>query len=308
MKKYLHLLWLLPICFSCSWTESLSDDKSNEQTTKNAKFFHYDSLTIPAFFQQMASNHLIDYFSMDSSTYLTFCNSNALRSSDSTNLSKYFTIKILHDLFSAKSASNGSRGEILNIPYLWHWVEPNPRHTIYFTKNNKLLKDIKPPVEFSKYNSYADIDRTPFLFLSDLVNPTPKYYSESGDTFATFGWCSEREMAFVALLHTMNYEGKVEAVGNHSWSEFIVSMKQASGGSQDFIVKVDNTFNVVNWTIITKNALQSWRKKVGKSNFEIWYNQKAKSTIELNKIKNHLVAKAAMESIENRLVNYINSK
>lgn len=74
------------------------------------------------------------------------------------------------------------------------------------------------------------------------------------------------------------------------------------------IVKVDNTFNVVNWTIITKNALQSWRKKVGKSNFEIWYNQKAKSTIELNKIKNHLVAKAAMESIENRLVNYINSK
>jgi hypothetical protein len=33
------------------------------------------------------------------------------------NIKKFYTLQIIHKLFTSKSAKNGSRGEILNIPY-----------------------------------------------------------------------------------------------------------------------------------------------------------------------------------------------
>ena len=78
------------------------------------------------------------------------------------------------------------------------------------------MKDTKSHNDFLKYRSYDDIDRTPYLFLSDIVDKDLKYYSESCDTFSTFGWCSEREMAFVALITLLDFEAKVVSEGNHS--------------------------------------------------------------------------------------------
>jgi hypothetical protein len=227
---------------------------------------------------------------------------------DSSNLEKFFTINILHQLFTSQTASNCSTGEILNIPYQWHWIQPNPRYDIYFTSNKKLLKDTKPPKEFSKYNSYADIDRTPYLFLSDFVYPELKYYSLSCGTFSTFGWCSEREMAFVALTKLLGYQGKVIAEGNHSWSEFIIPLELNNGEFQNFRVSVDNTFNSIDWTQIESQEIPKWKEYLGDSNLARWYNQKAKSKTELRNIENHLVSNKSMLRIENKLVMYLNRK
>lgn len=294
-----------------SCNQSCSDEKNDNINQNNkpdfkVQVFKYDSLTIPNFFKTLIENHSDDFFQIDSSNFNALFNSNDIASTDTQNINKYFTIKILHDLFTSQTASNCSHGEILNIPYLWHWTNPNPRHEIYFVQSKQLLFETQAPREFSTYNSYADIDRTPYLFLSDLVHDGPKYYSNACDTFSTFGWCSEREMAFVALTNLLNIDGKVIAERNHSWSEFIIPLKFINGQFQNFKVKVDNTFNAVEWTTIDNTELITWRKY--NATLAKWYNQKAKDAIELGKIRNHLASNSAMKSIEMKLVNYLEKK
>ena len=230
---------------SCAENKISVEEESSLQGKTMAfkvKSYKYNASTIPQFFLRLVQNHLVDFKRIENKVYQEHCQSNAIVNKDSTNIHHYFTLKILHDIFTSNSAVNCSKGEILNIPYQWHWVEQNPRHEIVFLENNTLLKDTNPPKNFSRYNSYADIDRTPYLYLSDLSLSTPKYYSKSCDTFSTFGWCSEREMAFVCLLELLGYSGKVVTEGNHSWSEFLVSMKINSNSAQQFLFTVDNTF------------------------------------------------------------------
>ena len=272
------------------------------------KTFHYDSLTIHLFFNALINNHLNDFYTIDSAEFNQFCRTNNINNTDSSNIAAYFTIKILHELFTCQMAYDCSKGEILNIPYQWHWITPNPRYAIVFASNQTLLKDTPPPDEFSRYNSYADIDRTPYLFLSDLVSPELKYYSTSCDTFSTFGWCSEREMAFTALVNLLEFNGKVVAEGNHSWSELVIPMKLNTGNIQTFKVIVDNTFNGFNWSIITLNNIPNWEKDFGDSSLAGWYNRKANSTDELNKIRNHRVSSQAMSRIETKIVAYLEKK
>lgn len=302
-KFSILLLSCLILGFSCTSNPS----SQSEKAPVNATLYEYQEMTIPAFFTRLVENHLEDYYALNQEEYARFCKQNNLAISDSLNKHNYFTIKALQTLFTSKSASNCSKGDVLNIPYYWHWTEPNPRHKIHFTSNNKLLADTKPSGAFSKYNSYADIDRTPFLFLSDMVASKPKYYSETCDTFYTFGWCSEREMAFVALTNLLGFNGKVVAEGNHSWSEFIIDMKTKSNEEVYFKLKVDNTFNHSLWTKIRQDEIAGWYKYQGTSNLANWYNQKANSTTELLKIKEHIASKSAIQHIELKLVDYLNS-
>jgi hypothetical protein len=267
--------------------------------------FNYDTLTIPSFFTQLIENHIDDFYEIDSNSYIDFCVKLDL---DNKVRNDYYSIVILHQIFTSKSAINCSKGNILNIPYQWHWVNPNPRHKIYFTKTNHLLKDEKPPKEFSKYNSFADIDRTPYLYLSDLIDPEIKYYSKSCDSFSTFGWCSEREMAFVALTKLLKFESKVVAEGNHSWTELLLPLKTKTGTELLVKLKVDNTFDVIKWAVIKDSEVDAWRKYFGNTKLSNWYNQKAKSETELAKIKSHLVSAKAANRIENAVVKYLNSE
>ncbi|MDY0389145.1 MAG: hypothetical protein RBT65_18905 [Methanolobus sp.] len=310
MKNTITILVLSIILNSCGHSETRTESVSenSEKTYYKVEKYHYDSLTIPIFFKTLIKNHTKDFFLIDSLEFNQFCLENNLAINDSSNIVKYFTISILHEIFTCQTASNCSRGEILNIPYQWHWTVPNPRHEIYFTNSKRLLKDIKPPKEFSKYNSYADIDRTPYLFLGDLVNSEFKYYSASCDTFSTFGWCSEREMAFVALTALLDYKGKVVAEGNHSWSEFLIPLKLITGEIQNFRVNVDNTFNSVQWTKIKQQEISEWEKYFGNTSLSVWYNQKAKSISDLRNIENHLVPNKSMSRIEHEVVEFLDIK
>lgn len=309
MEKIITILLLLFILNSCgksSQPKSNNRFDSEGKTIYKVETYHYDSLTIPLFFRSLSRNHINDFVIIDSLKFKEFCVANKVDPVDSSNVVKFYTLKLLHKLFTSQTASDCSKGEILNIPYQWHWVQPNPRDEIYFAHNNTLLKDTEPPNEFSKYNSYADIDRTPYLFLSDMVYPELKYYSKSCDNpFSTFGWCSEREMAFIALTTLLQYEGKVVAEGNHSWSEFIIPMKLNDGELQNFKVSVDNTFNSIDWSTINQLKISKWKESLGDSELPKWYNQKAKSETELNKIMSHLVSNKSMLRIENKLVLYL---
>ncbi|MBP9210490.1 MAG: hypothetical protein KBF37_09245 [Saprospiraceae bacterium] len=309
----IHCLLISLACFashSCIQNSKSAKDEfehQNKITKFDAGHFKYDSLTIPKFFQSLIENHLNDFFLIDSSAFYRLCNKNDLVRTDSINITRFFTIKLLHHLFTCNSASNCSVGEILDIPYYWHWITPNPRYEIKFVRSSQSLSSTKASVEFPNYRSFADVDRTPYLFLRDLVEEMPKYFSAACDTFSTFGWCSEREMAFVALAKLLNIDGKVVAEGNHSWSEFCVPMKSPDG-TLHFIVKVDNTFNMFDWAIIEEPEIEDWKNHFGNSERAKWYNQKAHSNNELNRISSHLVSSVAAQRIENKVVKFLNKK
>jgi len=213
------------ISFSCRENSTTHSKNINKVKYDHlVKISNYSVNTIPTFFDAVVGEHLKELKIIDSSLFRQFCISNNLELENSQNAKRFYTISFLHKFFTCQNASNGSRGGIINIPYYWHWVTPNPRYEIFLNNSNKKLSEVRPPEEFSKYKSFADIDRTPYLFLSELFLDSPKYYSSLCDTFSTFGWCSEREMAFVSLLDILGYKGKVIAENNHSWSEFIIPM------------------------------------------------------------------------------------
>ena len=79
------------------------------------------------------------------------------------------------------------------IPYFLNWCGDCARPNIIDTHTMKRLGDSKT------------VDRTPDIFLSDWVRDA-KRYNYGNQKFRTFGWCSEYEMSFCAILKAMGYE------------------------------------------------------------------------------------------------------
>ena len=309
--KIITALFFLMMAFSCEGLirpEVVPRSLNAEASPKVVQLPSIDSLTIPAFFKALIGEHREDFYRLDSTRYLSFCAEHQVIATDTSNRSPYWGLYILHKIFTAESASNCSKGEILDIPYMWHWVEPNPRHAIYTTNDNRLLKNSRPPKEFARYQSMADVDRTPYLFLSDLVAAAPKYYTEECDTFSTFGWCSEREMAFVALSKLLGFRGKVVAEGIHSWSEFILPMRLVSGKTQHFKIAIDNTFDSFHIERIDSKDIPQWERYLGDVQQRHWYNNQATSSAELNRIKKHRVPIRAMSRIKKAVGQYVDKK
>lgn len=305
MKKILFLLLVTCVAYSLLTSCELQNNK--QQVTKSAKgitYNQYQNLSITQFFEQLAQNHYSKLHQRDKDFWSSSGQTKNIDINDSENIKTIFKLKILHKLFTSSGASNGAKGAILNIPYFWHWTNPNPRHQIKWVPTNQLLTDIKPNKTFSKYKSIADIDRTPYLFLADLVKDKPQYYHNKCDTFATFGWCSEREMAFVCLTELLGYRGKVVASGNHSWSEFIVKLKNNQGQMLDFCVTIDNTFGYFNILTIKKSAIGEWNNYFGNAPLSKWYNDKAHSKEEQQNIKKCIVATQTATKIEQAIFLY----
>jgi hypothetical protein len=297
--KGLGLICILFPLLACWQTKETAEETGFDVLEPEIVQHNYDSVSCPQFFSQLIQNHYRDFYQKDSNTYLEFCKNNGFKSSDSLVQNRYYTISIIHALLTSKGAANGSWGEILNIPYLWHWVKPNPRHQIFLTANNQNLSTVKPPTELKKYASFADIDRTPSLFFKDLFEEVPKYCIES-DTFSTFGWCSEREMAYVCLMELLGFQGKVIAKGNHSWSEFTVSFPNGKMTPVLLNVKVDNTFDQVEWGIVLSDVSVKSNGGLG-----YWYNQKAHDASEKKYLNSLMVPPMASNSIEKSLCKFL---
>lgn len=311
MNKLLIISFLFSLLLSgCSSPEAETDDAIMLETVVVKPFqqptFEYDSLTIPEFLKQLVFNHTDGYILHDTS-FKDICLYHFIDSKDSANQQIYYSFEILHDLFTSQSCFDCSTGEILKIPYYWHWIAPNPRHEIYFEETGVLLSETAPPKEFGKYNSYADIDRTPYLFLSDMFSDTAKYYSKCGP-FKSFGWCSEREMAFVCLNRLYGYEGKVVTSGAHSWSEFVVEMKSADGNMLKVHITVDNTFDNTDWKTISDAEYAKWKTELGEHRLSKWYNEMSRSEKESERVKNHIISNKVMTEVDAKLTTFITER
>ncbi len=265
----------------------------------------YSSTSISIFFKQIIENHWKDYAKIDT-TYNSFCENYDLIKNQ-INAKKFYTLKILNEFFTSKTSSDGSIGKILLIPYFWHWVNPNPRHEITLTKTNQKLNAILPPLEFKRYKSYADIDRTPFLFLSELFDEEPKYKHELLEkSFTTFGWCSEREMAFVALIEILGFKAKVITNNGHTWTETLVDFSNNHQKNTKIKIKIDNTYHKFEWSMINDTQAKNWGEEKESTAMALWYNQKSHDKNEHQKIKQYLISKKVIQKIENIFVDYLN--
>lgn len=209
---------------------------------------------------------------------------------------KILTALFMHKLLTTTDAVDGASGGILSLPYYWHWCTPNPRHSLIYIPTGKQLLQEKPPEGYAKYKSYADIDRTPAIYLANLFADEPLFRDSDIGDFYSFGWCSEREMAYAALLSIMGFECKIIQEGIHVWSEVLIpySQKEKKGY---LILKVDNTFEQFSIHNLTRNKSE-WKKDFGNGAQVAWYNKKFASIKERERIQNIAISTKRVASIK----------
>jgi hypothetical protein len=230
-----------------------------------------------------------------------FCDEFNLDCDDSVKRS-FLRIYFLHDLLTGNGASNCVSGGFLRIPYFWHWVTPNPRHSIMLLPDSLRLSSLPPPERFAKYRTYADIDRPPSMFLADLLSVHPKYYHPDCGAFYTFGWCSEREMAFSALTKVLGYDCKIVQRGIHTWSEVWFSCVSRDSSTANILIRVDNTFDLISWKRAPLEVSQvSWRSDVGRGSTIGWYNRTAAAEQELRAIRELSIERNVADRIEHQI-------
>jgi hypothetical protein len=215
---------------------------------------------------------------------------------DSANQARILNALFLHRLLTTSAPADGARGGILESVYFWHWVTPNPRHQIRRLPDSALLAKCKPHPQHAMYRSWADMDRTPDLFLADMVSDRPRYFHPDFGSFFTFGWCSEREMAFHLLLVRMGYTAKIKFQGNHVWTEVLISGKGVDGTTKTGILRVDNTFDQVGAQPLDK-PVAAWLADVGPGKDVVAMNAKARSPQQLGRVESLEVEAAAKARI-----------
>ena len=190
-----------------------------------------------------------------------------------------YKLYFLHQLFTTNNAKDCSASGILEIPYFW----AVSRNNISAPKKSKML------------------DRTPEVFLSDLVSIEPKYSHEECGAFHTFGWCAEREMAFVALLRNMGFKADVIASNGHAWTQVKIHLNTTSGY---LFITIDNTFNdffIGEYVMPSVHDCKSYDYNCEVCLMEKYYNPKANK-----KIDNIIVSTISAKRIRTQIDNYFN--
>jgi len=257
---------------------------------------------LPEFFEELYEKHKTEYKELKTKEFNNFCARYQVNNKNEDNKDKFSKIHFFHDLFTGESAEDCTYAGVFEIRYFWHWVNPNPRHEIKRLPGKNSLDDIKPPKRFSRYKNYASIDRVPSLFLGDLVSDTPGYFHEECGEFYTFGWCSEREMAFTSLMSFFGFEGKIKQEEIHVWSMFWVPFIDISGKEIYRIAMVDNTFDLINWEIPSRRITKkTWMNKIGSGQTIEWYNKKARSPKEKDFVSKIIVSATAQRRLTEQI-------
>lgn len=248
--------------------------------------------TIPTFFEELIEEYTYKFNAKYHNKYLELCKINNIDPLDTGNFKKFYTIFTLHKLFTNRP---DELKNLINMPYIYNWCVPNPRKEIIFLKTGEKLKNTPPPKGFSNYKTYAEVDRTPYLLLSDLFNNTPKYYSNVFDTIYSFCWCSEREMAFTSILKCIGYKhAKIMVAYGHAVSRCIITMKNNNNELDSIEISIDNTFNNISlWKF--EDNINQWEKEFGSYKLGTWYNTAIKN--DLFRIKEHVVSNKSKKRI-----------
>lgn len=257
---------------------------------------------LPDFFRALAREFHAPFTATEPGAFASFCEVHGLDPADPSNAATYHEVAFLHALLTGDGARDGARGGLLQIPYFWHWTTPNPRHGILLVADDRPLASTPPPDPYSRYATQADIDRVPVLYLGDLVAEQPRYRHRRHGQFETFGWCSEREMAFLSLMLAMGHDGKIVQEGIHVWTELWCEMTTVAGDTVVMTARVDNTFATLRWLQLPEGtALQQWRAQTGRGAQVDWYNRTARSPVQVNGLRELEVGEGAAARIRARV-------
>ncbi len=254
---------------SCGKNDPVTNSKGHS-LHRNAKYIEplksYQKVNPFDFFRKVYTNHRKGIQNHYKEQFRRFCKAYSIHPNYKPNEDLFYQILFYHKLFTSSGAIDGDRSGVLRIPYFWHWVANNPRYQIRSIRKSRRLKSIKPPPEYGKYKSFADIDRLPTLFYKDLFSPRQLYSHPDFGRFYTFGWCSEREMAFVCLVKGLGIKyGKVVVEGGHSWSEVLLTFHNRKGRKVLYLCTVDNTFDQVSFKRVSHQFnINKWFKDFGK--------------------------------------------
>jgi hypothetical protein len=216
--------------------------------------------------------------------YRALCKSLSVPDTLEANRKALLPLLFLHGLLTTSDAVDCRRGGAFGTAYMWHWVSPNPRHALRRLPDSTLLTGLPPPPGFGKYKSWADVDRLPSLYLGDLATEHARYLHPVCGELQAFGWCSEREMAFGALLAVQGIKGKIKQEGIHVWTEVLFDLIGSDGNPRPSVVAFDNTFDSVEAWLL-RGSRTAWAKDFGDGTQVGWYNRVAGSAAERDKVK-----------------------
>jgi hypothetical protein len=168
------------------------------------------------------------------------------------------------------------------MPYFWHYRTPNPR--------DEILVDGRINIEYTR------IERKPYVFLKDMVAPGERFTHPDWGSFSSFGWCSEREMAFACLLSLMGYTAHVIAPGAHAWTEVEIELYTVQGEAKAVLVSIDNTFNRVTYSLDPP------------SDHNNIYNTRAMASAEIARVRALTVTPQARARIDAAIDIYLDTK
>ncbi|HNY30259.1 MAG TPA: hypothetical protein PKO15_05165 [Fibrobacteria bacterium] len=226
------------------------------------------------------------------------------RQDDSATTEAILAPLFLHHLLTTTAPVDGQRGGVLETVYFWHWISPNPRHRIRMLPDSSLLTAHRPHPRHPSYRTFADMDRTPDLFLSDLVSEEPRYNHPEFGTFTTFGWCSEREMAYALILRRMGYLAKIRFQGNHVWTEVLIQGATKDGSSGSGVLVVDNTFASAEPAPL-RQPVAAWLSDVGRGRDVVSMNAKAGASAQVRFVDSLQVGPKATSRIRGLVVGWL---
>lgn len=199
----------------------------------------------------------------------------------------------MHMLLTTNFAVNGDTYGAFKIPFFWNYTDPNPRDSIYHRKRGKPLSQLPPPFDQPDYRSLASTDRIPTLFWGDFAVESPKYSWDYLPGFYTFGWCSEREMAFKAWLGAQHINTTICFKDAHVWNE--VQLASMPG----YIIYIDNSFHIFQVKPISKKTPPNPNDK-----FLTWYNQNGANTITRQKLSNLCISQRRAAELEQQIISF----
>jgi len=275
------------------------------------------------------SRHLFDhyyesYFFFRKEQFLFECERFALDPDDSSNRRRFAQVYFFHDMIKGNGTSNGSYSGFLKIPYFWHWIPVNPRLEITRLPGEQKLKDLPPPEGWGPYKNWATVDRFPRIFFTDLFTDSPGYRTEPTGDFHSFGWCSEREPAYLVWLSAFGLTGKVNGKGGHVASTVYLPVNSAlssmvnqgkisstDSSTKYLSVCVDNTYDIVQGLEvldIDEQAVQNLVNEADQtgSKYQKRYNREAHSQENITFFNNMVLPVSIQQRIANRVYGTLN--
>ncbi len=201
----------------------------------------------------------------------------------------------MHMLLTCYYSVDGDTSGGFGIPYFWNYTNHNPRLNIVNLKKGKTLSQL-PAAPGSQGASMATLDRTPLIFWGDFMSDEPSYSYEHISAFYSFGWCSEREMAYKAWLGVIGIKSTIGIKADHVWTE--VELAELPG----YFLFIDNTFNRFELLPISKKPPPEIGNK-----YITWYNQQGSDRAIQKKLSALSISSQRAAYIQHQILTYFGS-